>query len=247
MRLLMKEPLKPYDISDVRWEMVGVDLFVLQRQSFLIAVDYYSGHFDVQDMRSTISTRVISVLKSWYSRHGIPMTLISDNGPPFNSKDFKAFGAEWDFHHVTSSPYHPQSNGRAEKAVKTCKSLLCPCWQSWPLAGVTWMAQHSIWRHECVSRSATGDFTNQNATHPETSPEVVCSQRATLRMLGAKLQRVFFTFKRRGWYLQRSQKTWVVSTEFYLELNFLFLPYRQNCFCQSTKVLFIVKNTKQTF
>ena len=38
-------------------------------------------------MRSTTSTRVISVLKSWYSRHGIPMTLIRDNGPPFNSED----------------------------------------------------------------------------------------------------------------------------------------------------------------
>ena len=29
-----KEPLKPYDVPDVPWEMVGVDLFVLERQSF---------------------------------------------------------------------------------------------------------------------------------------------------------------------------------------------------------------------
>ena len=36
----------------------------------------------------------------------------------------------------------------------------------------------------------SGDFTNQNATQPETSPEVICSQSASLRMLGAKLQRV---------------------------------------------------------
>ena len=118
------EPLKPYDVPDVPWEMVGVDLFVLERQSFLIAVDYFSGYFEVQDMSSTTSTRVITVLKSWFSRHGIPMTLISDNGPQFNSEDFKAFSVEWDFHHVTSSPYHAQSNGRAENAVKTCKSLL---------------------------------------------------------------------------------------------------------------------------
>ncbi|XP_068697063.1 uncharacterized protein [Montipora foliosa] len=52
------------------------------------------------------------------------MTLISDNGPPFKSEDFKAFSVEWDFHHVTSSPYHAKSNGRAENAVKTCRSLL---------------------------------------------------------------------------------------------------------------------------
>ena len=43
---------------------------------------------------------------------------------PFNSEDFKTFSKEWDFHHVTSSPYHAQSNGRVENAVKTCKSLL---------------------------------------------------------------------------------------------------------------------------
>ena len=74
-----------------------------------------------------------------------------------------------------------------------------------------------------------------------TSPEVICSQSASLRMLGAKLQRVFFTFRTRGWHLQRFQKTWVVSTEFDLELNFLLLPYRQNCFSKSMKMLFIVK------
>ena len=75
-------------------------------------------------MSSTTSTRVTTVLKAWFSRHGIPVTVISDNGPPFNSEDFKTFSKEWDFQHVTSSPYHAQSNGRVENAVKTCKSLL---------------------------------------------------------------------------------------------------------------------------
>jgi len=65
------------------------------------------------------------------------MTLISDNGPPFNSEDFKTFSAEWDFHHVTSSPYHPQSNGSAENAVKTCKSLLVLLeWHNTPSEGM---------------------------------------------------------------------------------------------------------------
>ena len=98
---------------------------------------------------------------------------------------------------------------------------------------ISWLTSRAKWN--------IGDFTNQNATQPETSPEVICSQSASLRMLGAKLQRVFFTFRTRGWHLQRFQKTWVVSTEFDLELNFLLLPYRQNCFSKSMKMLFIVK------
>ena len=76
------------------WKKVGVDLFVLDGESFLIAVDYYStSYFKVQDKSSITSTRVIAVLKAWSSRHGILVTVISDNGPPFNSEDFKTDSA----------------------------------------------------------------------------------------------------------------------------------------------------------
>ena len=37
-------------------------------------------------MNSTTSTRMITVLKSWFSRHGIPMTLISDMDPHLTVK-----------------------------------------------------------------------------------------------------------------------------------------------------------------
>ena len=119
-----KEPLHPHKAPEIPWEKVGVDLFEMDRQTFLIAVDYYSGLFEVQDMTSTVASRVITVLKSWFARHGIPITVMSDNGPPFNSESFQEFSDEWDFNHITSSPHHPQSNGKVENAVKTCKSLL---------------------------------------------------------------------------------------------------------------------------
>ena len=81
-----------------------------------------------------------------------------------------------------------------------------------------------------ASSGDTRDFTNRNATLPKTSPEVICSQSASLSMLGAELQRVFFTFRARGLHLQRCQRTWVVSAEFDLELNLLLLFYRQSSF-----------------
>ena len=62
-------------------------------------------------------------------------------------------------------------------------------------------------KRACSDLNDIGNFKNQNATQPETSPEVICTQSASLRMLGAKLQRVFFTFRTRGWHLQRFQKT----------------------------------------
>ena len=119
-----KELLHPHKAPEIPWEKVGVDLFEMDRQTFLIAVDYYSGLFEVQGMTSTVASRVITVLKPWFARHGIPITVMSDNGLPFKSESFQEFSDEWDFNHITSSPHHPQSNGKVENSVKTCKSLL---------------------------------------------------------------------------------------------------------------------------
>jgi len=55
---------------------------------------------------------------------GIPDILITDNGPQFTAEDFVMFSKKWQFDHDTSSPHFPQSNGKAENAVKIAKSLL---------------------------------------------------------------------------------------------------------------------------
>ena len=49
---------------------------------------------------------------------------MSDNGPQYASEEIRCFSQEWKFKHVTSSLRYPQSNGKAESAVKTCKMLL---------------------------------------------------------------------------------------------------------------------------
>ena len=49
--------------------------------------------------------------------------MVSDNGHQYASEMFESFAAEYGFKHVTSSPRYLQSNGTAEHAVKTVKSM----------------------------------------------------------------------------------------------------------------------------
>ena len=72
----------------------------------------------------TRSATIITQLNSQFSRHEIPETVISDNGPQFSSREFQAFAKEWEFIHRTSSPHHAQSNGMAERVVQTIKNML---------------------------------------------------------------------------------------------------------------------------
>ena len=68
--------LKDYHkVPNLQWEKVGFDLFILERQAFLIAVDYSSGSFEVLDLSHTTSHRVITVLKTRFARHCIPVTV----------------------------------------------------------------------------------------------------------------------------------------------------------------------------
>jgi hypothetical protein len=87
-------------------------------------VDYFSRFPEVITLTETSSSKVISSLKSMFSRYGVPETLLSDNGPQFASHEFDEFANAYEFTHITSSPHYPQSNGLAEQTVKTVKKLL---------------------------------------------------------------------------------------------------------------------------
>lgn len=119
-----RENLKRDDEQVGPWEKVGTDLFEIDHKMYLLVIDYYSNYPEVVELKSTTSTAIIKHLKSIFSRHGIPQSLVSDNGPQYDSREFKEFVAHYGFKHVTSSPNYPQSNGKAEKGVQIVKRLI---------------------------------------------------------------------------------------------------------------------------
>ena len=119
-----KEPMIPFRIPTIPWEVVATDLFTLDNSDYLLIVDYYSRFFEVVKLPDTKSTTVITHSKSIFSRHGIPAEVVSDNGPQYSSKEYQAFADSWEFKHTTVSPVNPQANGLAERTVQTVKDLL---------------------------------------------------------------------------------------------------------------------------
>ena len=115
--------MQTHKIPERPWSLLGADLFTLHSKDYIVLVDYYSDFVEVSPLKDTNSTAVIKFMKGQFSRHGIPDVLISDNGPQFTSREFSEFATQWEFQHVTSSPYHPKSNGKAESAVKVVKNL----------------------------------------------------------------------------------------------------------------------------
>ena len=119
-----KEPLINHELPDRPWEKIGIDFMTVDGHDYLVTVDYYSDYFELDHMNSKNAEAVIKRLKRHFSRHGVPIIVQSDNGPPFSSAAFAEFAAEYKFTTTTSSPEYPQSNGKVESAVKIAKKLL---------------------------------------------------------------------------------------------------------------------------
>ena len=104
-----REPLMPTPLLDFPWQKVAMDLFTSKESCYLVIVDYFSRYPEVIKLRTTIGAGIIEAVKAVFSRHGIPETVTSDNGPQFSSKEFAKFASQYNFQHRTSSPHFPQS------------------------------------------------------------------------------------------------------------------------------------------
>ena len=113
-----------YPIPKLPWQIVASDCFQCDGGHYLIVVDLYSDYIEIKQLNSLSSAALIEQLKQIFAVHGIPVTLISDNGPNYASVEFTDLTHDWDIQHITSSPHHPKANGKAESAVKIMKSII---------------------------------------------------------------------------------------------------------------------------
>lgn len=110
--------------SNFPLERVHTDLFYFGNQTFLILFDTYSKYIDIFKLQTATSQSVLAKIKKFCAYFGLIKEIVSDNGPPFNSADFINWCQRNHIKVTKSPPYHPASNGAAERAVQTAKSAL---------------------------------------------------------------------------------------------------------------------------
>ena len=75
-------------------------------------------------MSSTTSARTIEALRSLIACYGLSQEPVSDNAPQFTSVEFQTFLWKNGVKQILVPPYHPASNGAAEKPVQSVKQML---------------------------------------------------------------------------------------------------------------------------
>ena len=116
-----EQPLRPHE----HWH---VDIAVLNlggTMYFLTTIlDGYSRLIVGWDVGTTMKEEEVELVVQ-RAREQFPDAkprIISDNGPQFLAKDFKAYVRLCGMTHVRTSPYYPQSNGKIERYHRTLKS-----------------------------------------------------------------------------------------------------------------------------
>ena len=115
-------PLHPWEFPKQPWDRLHADFAgPFQGKMFLVVIDVFSKWLEVSPLSAAT---LIQHLRSIFATHGLPQSFVTDNGSQFTRAEFEAFMKNNGIRHIKSSPYHPASNGLAERAVQCFKESM---------------------------------------------------------------------------------------------------------------------------
>ena len=117
-------PLQAWEWPTRVWQRLHIDYAELDGQHLFILVDSHSKWVEAVPMNQTTATKTIEILRNLFAAYGLPEEIVSDNGPQFTSEEFRNFMLSNGITHTRVPPYHPASNGAAERTVQTVKRAL---------------------------------------------------------------------------------------------------------------------------
>jgi hypothetical protein len=110
------EPLQMSKLPSNVWEKLSIDFCGRFPSGYylMVIIDEYSRYPVVKTLTSLTAKSVIPLLDKTFSIFGIPKELKSDNGPPFNSPEFRKFADDMGFKDRKIIPLWPRANAECE-------------------------------------------------------------------------------------------------------------------------------------
>ena len=120
-----KLPIHPWMVPEKPWSRVHIDHAIdFMGSNWLVVIDAYSKYPCIHATTSTSTKSTTALLEEDFAHFGYPHTIVSDNATSFTSEEFKEWCAERGIIHLTGAPYHPATNGAAERLVQSFKQSL---------------------------------------------------------------------------------------------------------------------------
>jgi len=150
------EPLKSTTLPEGPWQDLAIDLLgpLPSGHSILVVVDYYSRYYEYAIMTSTVTEKVIDNLEEIFSRHGLPITIKSDNGPQFRSEEFREYCKQNGITHLKTTPKWPQANGEVERQNASLMKRI----RIAQAEGLDWTKElrRYVTKYRCIDHATTG-------------------------------------------------------------------------------------------
>ncbi|XP_055605159.1 uncharacterized protein K02A2.6-like [Uranotaenia lowii] len=117
-----KTNLESWPVPEKPWQRLHADYAgPVDGNYYLIVVDAFSKWPEVISTKRITASATVAMFREIFARNGMPETLVTDNGTQFASEEFETFCSNQGILHLRTPPYHPQSNGLAERFVDTFK------------------------------------------------------------------------------------------------------------------------------
>ena len=120
-----KQPNHPWMLPEKPWSRVHIDHAInFLGSDWFLLVDSYSKYPCIHATTSTSTKATTDFLEQDFAHFGYPHTIVSDNAATFTSEEFQVWCRERGITHLTGAPYHPATNGAAERLVQTFKQAM---------------------------------------------------------------------------------------------------------------------------
>ena len=91
-----KEPLTTTELPLRPFQQVAADLSQHNGQKYLVVFDYYSRYFEICHLPLITSEVVIGRMNNIFAHHGVPETVVTDDGRQFTASEFQRLSDQGD-------------------------------------------------------------------------------------------------------------------------------------------------------